>query len=314
MSIESEPQLQQKVAKALYKSYKDCVDGFIGFTDIALALGAPDFVLLSQEQMCEGFYTVTIFEVKTSLDWESLGQLYRYRIYAPTYVAIPLNEAEELKRRHTMFQALKGLGVGIAAIDSNREGISIILGPGKSLAAMEQILIDAILWQVLRNILSIDYENFSKIYTIFTEFLQRELRPTINVDKIPTLGKEDKQIIKAIINALSLQKKVLPLSENPHVIELLDLDIFKLSSREFMNGILLSKPLARLTSFVIAAAKMYRENIPVHQCYALAPILLLYTKGLPLQLIRVTYDSKCQDIYEDLSNLYRNMMPYMGIE
>ena len=83
------------------------------------------------------------------------------------------------------------------------------------------------------------------------EFLRRTQRRVIDIDKVSVLSKVDKQVIKALINALSLQKKVLPLAENPLTIELLDPDMLKLSPKEFMKQTLLSKPFARIVSFIV---------------------------------------------------------------
>ena len=285
----------------------------MGFTDIAITLHTPDIVVLSPEQMCENLHPVTVFEVKTSVKWEHLGQIYRYGLYAPTYVVVPASEAEELKmRRYTMFQALKGLGIGLVALDTDREELKIILEPGKSLAIAEYTLYDAILWQVFRNLLKIPPQTFSRIYTVMAEFLQRELTRFINVDKIPTLGRGDKHFVKVIINTLSLQKKILPLAENPLTIEVLDPEVFKLTPEEFMKQVLLLKPLARITNFIMRVMLQKSiENILQQYCYIHAPLLLLYTKGLPLQRIGQPYDTICQGIYGDLRECYTNMLVYL---
>lgn len=310
MNFRSEHALQQKVAKALYTMYETCIDGLVGFMYIAITLHTPDMILLSSEQECKDLYTVTIFEVKTSVGWETLGQLFRYSLYAPTYVTIPLNEAERLlKNEYTLFHALKSLGVGIATVDADKAELEIILKPGISLAIMEHELYDAIAWQIFRDLLKISPQALSRVYGAVTEFLQRELKRVVNIDKVPLLSKEDRHIIRAIINALSLQKLVLPLAENPLIVELLNPDIFKLSVDEFIKQILLSKPFNRIISFVAKVAEKDVKGI-IQQCYVPVTLLLLYTKGLPLRLIGQTYDNICQRIYEDLYECYENAKLY----
>jgi hypothetical protein len=313
--LRSEHVLQQKVAKALYKTYGGCADGFIGFTYIAVAFYTPDIVMLSQEQICRDLYTVTIFEVKATLKWESLGQLYRYSLYAPTYVVVPTDEVERLrKREYTLFQTLKGLGVGIAAIDVDKGDLDIILESGKGLAVAEYTLHDAIVWQVFRDLLSVSPPIFLRIYTILVGFLYRMHRRVVNIDEVPVLDKVGKQVIRALINMLSLQKKALPLAENPLIIELLDPDVLKLSPKEFMKQALLSKPFARIVSFIARMLRNFDEVKSLQQCYIPVSLMLLYTKGLPIQLIGVPYDVLCQRIYEDLSNCYKNVVFYLSRE
>jgi len=313
--LRSEHVLQQKVAKALYKTYGGCADGFIGFTYIAVAFYTPDIVMLSQEQICRDLYTVTIFEVKTTLKWESLGQLYRYSLYAPTYVVVPIDEVERLrKREYTLLQTLKSLGVGIAAIDVDKGDLSIIFESGKGLAVAEYTLHDAIVWQVFRDLLSVSPPIFLRIYTILVGFLYRMHRHVINIDEVPVLDKVGKQVIRALINMLSLQKKALPLAENPLTIELLDPDTLKLSPKEFMKQTLSSKPFTRIVSFIARMLRNFDEVKSLQQCYIPVSLMLLYTKGLPIQLIGVPYDVLCQRIYEDLSNCYKNVVFYLSGE
>jgi len=125
------------------------------------------------------------------------------------------------------------------------------------------------------------------------EFLRRTQRRVIDIDKVSVLSKVDKQVIKALINALSLQKKVLPLAENPLTIELLDPDMLKLSPKEFMKQTLLSKPFARIVSFIVRVMRGFDEVKSLHQCYLPVSLMLLYTKGLPMQLIGVSYNDLC---------------------
>jgi hypothetical protein len=315
LSLRSEHALQQRVAKALYKAYGGCADGFIGFTYIAITLYTPDIVMLSQEQICKDLHTVTIFEVKVTLKWESLGQLYRYSLYAPTYVVMPINEVEKLrKREYTLFQTLKGLGVGVAAVDVDKEDLSIVLESGKSLAIAEHTLYDAIVWQAFRDLLSTPPPTFLRIYTILVEFLYRGRRRIVNIDEVPVLSNEDRRIIRALVNALSLQKKTLPLAENPLTVELLDTDVLKLSPKEFMKQTLLSKPFAGVVDFISKMMRNLDEVKNPQQCYIPVSLMLLYTKGLPIQLIGMPYDVLCQRIYGDLSNCYKNMVFYLGRE
>ena len=125
------------------------------------------------------------------------------------------------------------------------------------------------------------------------EFLRRTQRRVIDIDKVSVLSKVDKQVIKALINALSLQKKVLPLAENPLTIELLDPDVLKLSPKEFMKQTLLSKLFTRIVSFIARMLRNFDEVKSLQQCYIPVSLMLLYTKGLPIQLIGVPYDVLC---------------------
>jgi len=311
LNLMSEHQLQQKTAKALYATYGGCADGFIGFTHIAIGLDTPDIVVLSHE--CEDLHTVTIFEVKMSIKWDVLGQLYRYSLYAPTYVVIPTDQIENLKKEYTLFQALRDLGIGVATVDEGKKGLKIILRPDRSLGTTEQVLYDVIMWQVFRDLSKTPPERFSKIYNAIMEFLRGRLKFVISLNEIPILSSMDKHVIRALINALSLLKIALPLAENPYTLELLNPDIFRLSPNEFMKQLLLSRYLAKLVSLITRLVEKDSEGT-FQQCYIPVTLLLLYTKGLPLRLISQTYDVLCERIREDLYECYKNVKLYLDFK
>lgn len=313
MSSRAEYILQQKVAKALYKIYGDCADGFIGFTYIAVSLYTPDIVILSLERMCKDLHIATIFEVKAALEWESLGQLYRYSLYAPTYIVVPIDEADKLrKREYTLFQTLKNLGIGVATVDLDKEDLGIVLEPSKSFALVEHTLYDAIAWQAFIDLLRIPPLKLSRAHKVLIESSYESSEHIINVNKVPS--KEDKQAIRALVNALSLQKKALPLAENPLIAKLLDPGVLKLSLKEFIRRTLLSKPFVGVVSFVLKMMRNHNEAKPLQQCYIPTPLLLIYTKGLPLQMVGISYNDLCQRIYENLNDCYKNIVFYLSEE
>lgn len=315
MCLKSEYLFQQKTAKAIYAMYGDCADGLIGFMRIAMGLDTPDIVILSHE--CKDLHTVTIFEVKMSIKWDILGQLYKYSLYAPTYVVIPEDQIKKLESVYTLHQALKDLGIGVASVDMDKGELEIILQPNGSSGIMEHALYDAIIWQIFIDLSINSLGEFSRTYNSIVEFLRRRLKPIISFNEIPLISSTNKRIIRAIMNVLSLQKMVLPLAENPYTIELLNPDVFKLSPMEFMKQVLLSKHLGKVTSFII---KLIEKDIEKDfkstskQCYVPVTMLLLYTKGLPLRLIGQTYDVLCEKIRENLYECYRNIKLYLESE
>lgn len=309
LNLSIEHTLQLKTSKALYNKYRDCVDGIIGFIDIALSLHTPDFIVLSHEQQCDDIYTLAVFEVKTSVKWENIGQLLRYRLYAPTYVVVPKHEIEKLlTQKYTLLQTLKEIGIGLAAIDTYAEKIEIKEKSNMNLSNNVHWLYDAILWQIFKELLKIPISDFQRTYETVKEFLKREAERKIHVDKFP-----NRFIVKAIINAMSARKMALPLAENPLIFEVLESDFIKLSAIEFMKWMLQSKPFVKLASYVLNIVNGYNEADP-GRCYVPPNLLLLYTKGLPLQFIKQTYDDVCQRIYNDLFDLYSSIIEYLARE
>lgn len=305
VDVITERELQQRFSRALHGVHGGCIDGYIGFMDIPLGIGAPDIVTISRGE-CDSLGVVTAFEVKTSLEWDHLGQVYRYSLYTPTYIVVPSNEL--IREKFALKETLKGLGIGVITIDPSSNKLNMIFEAQRR-PLTEYVLYDAILWWIFKSIASFSINEVRRVYDTLVEFIKRGLRRVIKVSEIPVATAGDRTVLRTIINILTLRKKALPIAENPLTVELLDPDITSHTSENFLRETLGSNPMDKVTFMASKLAELSRivEMLGLKPCYVSPSLLMLYTKGLPLHIVGQSYDDICQRIYKDIAEGYENL-------
>jgi len=305
VDVITERELQQRFSRALHGVYGGCIDGYIGFMDIPLGIGAPDIVTISRGE-CDSLGVVTAFEVKASLEWDHLGQVYRYSLYTPTYVVVPSNEL--VREKFALKETLKGLGIGVITIDPSSNKLNMIFEAQRR-PLTEYVLYDSILWWIFKSVAGFSLNDLRRVYDILVEFIKRELRRVIKVSEIPVATAGDRTVLRTIINILTLRKKALPIAEHPITVELLDSDITSYTPENFLRETLSSNPMDKVTFMASKLADLSRivEILGLKPCYVSPPLLMLYTKGLPLHVVGQSYDDTCQRIYKDIAEGYENL-------
>ena len=172
MDAVSEQMIQRAFAETVYSSYKDDIDGIIGFTEIPIAMGAPDLVIISNSTKTNIFDVVTLFEVKKSVSWQHIGQIYRYSLYAPTYLVVPSGDVDEIEKNYTLVTALKGLGVGLIVLDMAKHELNVVMKP-RPQHIQTHLIHESILWWLLELALDIASDNrFEKVYSVLIEAMR----------------------------------------------------------------------------------------------------------------------------------------------
>ncbi len=305
VDVIAEYELQQRFSRALHRVYGGCIDGYIGFMDLPLGIGAPDIVTISRGG-CDSLGIVTAFEVKTSLEWDHLGQVYRYSLYSPTYVVIP--SSERVREKFALKETLRGLGIGVITIDLSNNKLNMVFEAQRK-PLTEYVLYDAILWWIFESIARFSINDVRRVYDILVEFIKRGLRRVIKVSEIPAVTAGDRSVLRAIINILTLRGKALPIAENPLTVELLDLDIASYTPEDFLRDTLSSNPMDKVTFMASKLAELSRiaEMLGLKPCYVSPSLLMLYTKGLPLHIVGQSYDDICKRIYKDIAEGCENL-------
>jgi len=284
---------QRKVISQLLSQYNDIIDSIVTFENISL-IGSPDIILFPKldNQSFLNHYAM-IIEIKTKIKiFDFLGQLIKYNILGPTYLALPatIYECVSTEYKNMLINILMKYNIGLITIESNNSNLDIkvrLYAPQDPIK--ELLLRELVIWNAVFKLITIIQQR---------KYLDR-LKSIYNVavNKLKSHGYEIELkrkyqdiniILMPMLPSLSLNGIAIAIAENPTIIKALKPNELEDEFENIIQKILKSPLMANAIDTL--------NNMAVKRQCGLLPsaLSLLFSKPY----VKISNDNICKVVLE----------------